>query len=166
MKCPDCGFENIAGEEACEACSASLYDLALPEGKAKTSTQRKVLAGTLAQLKPHEAVSLPEEASVADAVAQMRRLKMGCVLVTADGRLSGIFTERDLLLKVAGRKDPAEVRLREVMKPDPQCLKEDDSVALAFHHMAVKEHRHIPVLMKDGRLGIVSSRDLLRYLCS
>ena len=79
MICPDCRHENIDGEETCEACSAPLSPMALP--RPKGGVQSRILQGTITELKPHEALSLPEESTVADAVKSMRRARMGCVLV-------------------------------------------------------------------------------------
>ena len=163
MKCPDCGLENLPGEETCASCHASLSDLVLPQAKARD--QKKILEGTLLDLKPQDAVTVSPDQTVADAVRLMREHKIGCVLVTRGKALAGVFTERDMLRKVAGTKDPVKVRISEVMRDDIECLHEDDTVAVAFHQMAVHDFRHIPVQRKNGRLGIITSRDLLSYLC-
>ena len=163
MRCPDCGQENIAGEEICQSCDAPLADLAMP--RAKGGVQTKIIEGTIADVNPHVAIAVAGTSTVADAIKLMRSGKMGCVLVMQEGALAGIFTERDLLMKIAGLKDPAQVRLADVMNHDPQCLSDTDSIAFAFHNMALKGYRHIPISRADGSLGIISSRDLLRYLC-
>lgn len=165
MKCPDCGHENLPGEETCEACHTDLSQLALPEAKANKEVRQKILEGTVSQLKPRAAVTLTPDRPVAEAVRLMRERKMGCVVVTQDGQLKGVFTERDLLNKVAGLKDPARTAVAEVMNTELHPLSASDTIAFAFHDMAVKGYRHIPVHMKDGSLGVISSRDLLRYLC-
>ena len=165
MKCPDCGFENIAGEEVCESCSASLSSLALPEAKAKQGVQRKILEGSIADLGVHDAVVVSPQATVAEAVRLMREKKMGCVLVGDARSLLGICTERDLLMEVAGLQEPEKLRLSSVMTRDPQYLRDDHPIAFAFHNMALRNYRHIPILRANGTFGIVSSRDLLRYLC-
>ncbi|MBI4387358.1 MAG: CBS domain-containing protein [Elusimicrobia bacterium] len=164
MKCPDCGHENLAGEEACEACHTPLASLSIPNAS-RGKDQRRILEGTVEDLHSHDALMLDPDRSVADAVRLMRGNKMGCVLVASHGDLCGIFTERDLLSQVAGLEKPEKTRLAEVMRANPQCLKEDDAVALAFHAMAVNGHRHVPIRRRDGTLGVISSRDLLDYLC-
>lgn len=162
IRCPDCGYVNIAGTEDCESCSAPLAPLASPQPRKGLSA--KILAGTLADLKPREAVTVSPEDRVSDAVRRMREHKIGCALVTEEGGVVGIMTERDLLFAVAGLKDPAHVEVREVMQADPVCLKEDDPINYAFHHMSVGGYRHLPVYRSDGSVGVVSARDLLRYL--
>lgn len=159
-RCPDCGHENIAGEELCEACHTFLSP-----PTPKDAVARRILKGRVSDLEPAPAPCLQADASVADAVRLMREKRKGCVLVTRGRELASIFTERDLLLRVAGLKDPERLKLSEAMKPEPRCLRHDDTVAFAFHHMAVNGFRHVPVRLADGSLGVVSSRDLLRYLC-
>lgn len=165
MRCPDCGHENIAGEETCQGCSASLSSLALPEGKAKRSDQKKILEGLISDLGVHEAIIVSPQTYVSEAVRLMRENKIGCVLIGDEKKLAGICTERDLLMQVAGLQDPGKVRLSSIMTRDPQYLREDHPIAFAFHNMALRQYRHIPILRASGKYGIVSSRDLLRFLC-
>ena len=81
------------------------------------------------------------------------------------GRLVGIFSERDLLTKVAGIHDPyAELPVRQFMTPKPETIKPTDTLAFALHKMDSGGYRHLPVV-RDGRLvGIVSVRDLMRHV--
>ena len=97
------------------------------------------------------------------AIAVMQEHRVGCVVVEDGGRLVGILTERDALLKLAGR--PLEgIAVRDVMTPDPVVLRVDDTIAVAIHKMAVGGFRHIP-LVRDGRVtAIVSARDLTHHL--
>ncbi len=164
MRCPDCSHANIAGAETCEACHAPLSPLSGPQpGK---GLSEKILSGALHNLKPRAAVLVRPDSPVSDAVRLMRKSGTGCLLVESgkEGAITGILTERDILLRVAGLKDPAKVKVREIMHPDPLCLKHDEPVSHAFHHMSVGRYRHIPVHLPDGSLGLVSARDLLSYL--
>ena len=88
---------------------------------------------------------------------------MGSVLVLEEGRLAGIFTERDALLRVAGRA-LATTPLRDVMTRDPVVLREDDSIAVAIHKMAVGGFRHIPLTSAGVPTGIISARDVFRHI--
>ena len=165
MKCPDCKAENIPGDDTCQSCGASLYELSLPQARARDGVQKKIIDGTISELTIHDAVAVKPTDSVAAAVEEMRHHKIGCVVIMDKKKLVGICTERDLLNEVAGLKDPKKVRISDVMKHKPQTLKEDDAIAFAFHNMAMKGFRHIPIFRKSGKLGIITSRDLLRYLC-
>lgn len=164
-RCPDCGAENLPGEEDCASCRTPIAGLDPPRSKPGGPMRRRILEGTVRDLKPRDAMALGPDKTVAEAVTLMRGRKTGCILVTDGKGLAGIFTERDLLRKVAGLKDPSKVRLSDVMQTEVQTLAEDEALAHAFHHMAVKGYHHLPVVRKDGGYGIVSSRDLLRYLC-
>jgi CBS domain-containing protein len=93
----------------------------------------------------------------------MREQQMGCVIVLNGDKVSAILTERDLLFGAAG-EDNSAMKVRDVMHKDPVCLKADDPVSFAFHHMSVGGYRHLPVYNGEHSVGMISARDLLRYL--
>jgi len=98
-----------------------------------------------------------------DAAARlMKRHRVGALLVIDDGRLAGIFTERDALFRVmAEGRDPAKTRIAEVMTVNPRTISPDRPFGHALHLMYEGEFRHVPVV-EDGRaLGMVSTRDAL-----
>ena len=122
---------------------------------------------TLAVLTPPEPVCVPETALVKDAVAAMvARRQAGVLVVDASGRLIGIFTERDVLIRVVGKGlDPAATQVGRVMTPDPEALRLSDRVAHALHSMAVAGYRTLPVVEADGRpVGVVTASDVIRWL--
>jgi len=78
-------------------------------------------------------------------------------------QLIGIFTDRDAVVKAAGKRLDA-FDVRDFMTPDPVVLRRDDTIAVAIHKMAVGEFRHIPIV-DDGRpIGVVSAADVFRHL--
>lgn len=162
--CPDCGQPNLPGEEDCSACRAPLS--ALPASQPKQGMPRRILEGTVADLAPRPAATLSESAIVADAVKLMRERKVGCVLVTRGKALAGIFTERDLLLGSGSSRDLSKAKVADLMRKDPDFLREDQPVAFAFNKMTAHGQHHVPVLRPDGSWAMISARDLLRYLCS
>ena len=95
----------------------------------------------------------------------MRRHKVGCLLVVEGGNLAGVVSERELLTRLPDALIPGKTPVSDVMRADAAVLREDDSVADVFHQMAVSGYRHLAVRLNDGRLAVLSSRDLLRYLC-
>ncbi|MDE2291109.1 MAG: CBS domain-containing protein, partial [Elusimicrobia bacterium] len=150
------------GDDHCAGCG---HDLPAPaRGVASAELARRIAEGTVADLGPHPAVTMPAVATVAEAVDLMREERVGCVLVTTKGEVVGILTERDLLNKVAGLLNPKTTKVSEVMHADPETLSPDEPVSHAFHQMAVGGFRHIPVRQDDGSVAMVSSRDLLSYL--
>jgi CBS domain-containing protein len=87
-----------------------------------------------------------------------------CVLVTEGGRLVGIFTDRDAVLKVAGQADGGGRPIRDLMTQDPVVLRHDETIAVAINKMAVGGFRHIPIV-EDGRpTGVISARDVFHHL--
>ena len=105
--------------------------------------------------------SLSPSATVREAARIMTERHIGAVLIATDGRLQGIFTERDILTRIVARGlDPDETVLGSVMTPNPDTVGPDDMALHALQRMAERGYRHLPVV-SDGRLvGIVSIRDL------
>jgi CBS domain-containing protein len=118
-------------------------------------------------LAPSEPIALPADTSVQEAIARMvAQHRSGVVVVDAAGRLTGVFTERDVLIRVLGQgRDPAATRLAEVMTPDPEALGADDRIGYAINRMAVAGYRTIPLVDAQRRpIGIVTVNDVIRWL--
>lgn len=106
-------------------------------------------------------VALRPDTTVRAAVKVMSQNRIGAVPVTDRGRLVGIFTERDLLIRViAANVDADTARLGEVMTPDPQTISSETTIADAFRGMLAGHFRHLPVMRGDKLIGIVSMRDI------
>jgi CBS domain-containing protein len=163
MHCPGCGHDNIAGVDLCEHCG---FDLAgLDVGAWSLDPGDPVLALPMREFRLKEPLVLPPEASVHDAIELMKERREGCVFVQEGAELCGVFTERDVTVRVAGpRRDPQKTRLEDVMTPDPTVLGMDDPLALAFHRMGHDGYRHLAVV-DGGRLrGFLSARTVLEEL--
>jgi CBS domain-containing protein len=104
--------------------------------------------------------------TLAETVGRMRDGSRGCALVTEAGRLVGIFTERDVLMRVVGRSiDFEQTAVSDYMTRDPVTLPSDSSVAFALNRMLIEGFRHIPLVDEQGRpTGVVSMRLLIEYL--
>lgn len=100
--------------------------------------------------------------SVREAARLMAAEKKGALPVVEDGRLLGIFTERDAVFRVlAHGLDPDTTTLAQVMTPDPVTVAADRPLNHALHLMYEGGFRHIPAVA-DGRVvGVVSTRDAL-----
>ena len=162
--CPECGFENAPETAVCEACETNVLR---PERDGGGSPFADHLAAdavaVLASLPPQ---FMAAGSTVAEAITAMRDSGAGYVLVVDDGRILGIFTERDLLGRVlAAGRTPGDTRIDSVMTRDPVVLREDDSLAIAINKMVMGYFRHIPLVDAGGRVrGVTSSHDLLRHL--
>ena len=108
--------------------------------------------------------------SASTAMHAMQSEHRGCALITEDGthrsRLAGIFTERDVLLRVIdGGRNPATLTLGEIMTPEPECLDVEAPIAWALNKMEVGGFRHVPVTDEGSRPQIVVSvKDIVSYL--
>jgi CBS domain-containing protein len=108
-------------------------------------------------------MTIASTATAADAVRQMQAANVGCLIVADNGAVRGILSERDLVLKATATGLDG-VSVGSLMTPDPVVLREDDSVAVAIHKMAVGGFRHIPLVSDGHATGIVSARDLFKYI--
>lgn len=118
----------------------------------------------ISKLMPREPVLIDASATVADAVMTMNVHHTGCVLVQENGRLVGIFTERDVITKVFGLEDCHSVSVSEVMTRNPEALESKDELAFALNRMSVGGYRHIPVVDQGKPVGVLSVKDIVNYL--
>lgn len=163
LTCPLCGYENIDGADACERCESSLSELNLPEPG--SAAERHILRDRLYQLSPRRVITVATDSTVREVLQTLVKHNVGCVVVTRGEDLAGIFTERDALLRLnVDFEQHLDRPISDLMTPNPATLEITDKVAYALHKMDVGGYRHIPVLT-DGRLtGIISLRDVLRYI--
>ncbi len=161
--CPDCGYENIEGEEFCAVCEQPLVEVAGPQ--CSTEVERRLLLHPIRRLNPREPVLVAPNTPVGEVLRKLVDQHIGCAVVVSDHKVVGIFTERDVLLKLNVRA--AELRdhpVSEFMTAKVETLELDDRIAFALHKMDVGGYRHIPIL-RDGRvIGIISVRRILNYI--
>lgn len=101
-------------------------------------------------------------ANVLDAVERMNQLRVGAVVVMDQGQVKGMFTERDVLMRVVGqRKDPADVKVEDVMTRDVICVGPHTDMDEISAIMKNRRIRHIPVCDDEGDLlGLISIGDV------
>jgi CBS domain-containing protein len=107
--------------------------------------------------------SIGPEATVFDAALKMNEHKIGALVVVAeDGRVVGIFTERDVLRRVVGeRRNPETTRVAAVMTTEVYCCSQDTTTDEARYQMKTRRIRHLPVADENGQLiGLISIGDL------
>ena len=131
----------------------------------------QVLESALANTELSQVVSQPPllvsaSTTLADTIHLMQRERRASVLVMEGDRLVGIFTERDVLMKVAGQPlDMVHTPVSASMTPDPFTLPADANVAFALNKMVLEGFRHIPLVDDDGRpTAVVSMRNLIEHL--
>ena len=164
MICPSCGHVNLAGADVCESCEDSLLEAESARPMA-TVLEEGIQADPVSVLRPVTPVTVEPTARVRDVVRLLADHNIGCVLVTFCDALVGIFSERDLLMRIEDRIDElADHPIRHFMTPVPETLTADDSIAFALNRMALCDFRHIPIEENECPVGIVSVRDMLRYV--
>ena len=113
-------------------------------------------------VKDQELACVPPTVTVRAAVRLMAERSISAIMVTDNGRLKGIFTERDLAAKVVAQSRDIEATLiSDVMTANPDTLPPDATALEALDLMESRHYRHLPVASSDGvALGMVSIRDL------
>ena len=111
-----------------------------------------------------ELLTLPESATAMQAARAMTERKVGAVLITTDdGRLAGIFTERDLMARVVvAGKDLERTKLAEVMTRDIYHVDPDAEIANVRIELQRRHVRHLPIVEGGKLVGVLSLRDVLR----
>ena len=119
---------------------------------------------TVMEHTPFKAV--PPNTAVEVAMKIMAELDIACLLIIENDKLLGIFSERDILAKVA--PDYAKVRdhsIRSVMTQSPMVVYETDTPAKALNLMAIGGFRHVPIVDVDNRvIGVLGPRRVTAYL--
>lgn len=88
----------------------------------------------------------------------------GCIIVSDDGRVAGIFTERDLLTKIVGQQVDLESPISQWMHPTVETLSPDATIGDAVKLMNEKSFRNIPLVKKGELVGSISVFDIITYL--
>lgn len=110
-------------------------------------------------------VTVDENRSAMEAALIMTEEFIGSVVVTKAARVVGIFTERDLMMRVIGQGlDPARMKIRDVMTKDPITILPEDTADQCLALMKDHRCRHLLVFEGEEFVGIVSLRDIVHLL--
>lgn len=134
-----------------------------PEPEVKES----LLDHTLIGLKSEKLVTATPEASLAEAIAELQEENADLLAVVDEaGKLTGVFTGRDVLSKVACQvEDLAGAKLADYMTADVAVLQAGATIADALQIMSTYKTRHVPVVDGEGRPeGVISFRSVIRYM--
>lgn len=119
----------------------------------------------LLSVKGRHLFTISAHATVYHAATIMNEHKIGSVLVLNEGRLSGILTERDILVHVvAGQRNANTMRVQEAMTQDVVCCRPHTTIEEARGVMKNRRIRHLPVVAEAGDVvGLISIGDLNAY---
>lgn len=123
--------------------------------------------GVILSIKGHQVETIDHRNTVFEAIGKMVNHNIGSLVVTDEGHVCGIFTERDYLRRVAleGRSSRTTF-VQEVMTPRLTTVDADTDLDECLCIMSQRHIRHLPVLREAKLTGIVSSGDIVQRRCS
>ncbi|MBP9837298.1 MAG: CBS domain-containing protein [Proteobacteria bacterium] len=127
----------------------------------------RFLAKSLGILHPHHPISVPDHTAIKDVILLLQQHKIGCVILTdIAGHLTGIFTERDVLLKVMLKDLRINVDpVSHIMTAKPQTASMTTTIAFALNMMSDGGFRHIPIVDDENfPVGIISIKNIVDYI--
>ena len=119
----------------------------------------------LSQIASRPVIFTHPRATVLEACETMLEKRVGAVIVLDEGKLVGIFSERDVVRRVAAKRlDPMVTRVTKMMTTQVKTVNESTSMDTALELMHQGGFRHLPLVDAAGRAaGMLSVRDLLRH---
>lgn len=116
------------------------------------------------QVKGNAVHSVSPDTSVYDALESLENKNLGALVVVENGKLIGIFTERDYARKVIlkGRSSKDTV-VRDIMSGQPIFVNPDTTVDECMHLMTHKFIRHLPVIDRGDLIGVISIGDVVKF---
>ena len=147
------------GSQSVDATKALVDEVLDAARDAETNMSRRIAD----IIKRQKLAKLAPSATVRQACKLMAERAIGAVLVTeTDGKLTGIFTERDLVKRVAAPGlDIEKTTLAQVMTPMPETMTPNDPAVVALRRMRDGGFRHMPIVENEKLLGIISARDFI-----
>lgn len=124
------------------------------------------LEDTIKTIKLRHPVTASPETSVARSLELMRDEKIGCLLITENEKLLGIFTERDIIRRIVGKNlSHDDVDVGDYMTDDPDTLTMDSPLAFALNYMLVGGYRHVPIVNDDNSVvACLSIKDIVKHI--
>jgi len=127
---------------------------------------RTIAASQVGHMDLSACVLVEPETPVQEVLQRMRTASRTIALVAEQGRLVGIFTERDVLQKVAAGAPDVQRPVRELMTPDPTTISPAQSLKSALRAMNAGHYRDLPVVDESGKiLGNLTHDAIVRHLC-
>jgi CBS domain-containing protein len=109
-------------------------------------------------------IAVSPHTPLSSAIEAMKTDEGGCVIISDDGRVAGIFTERDFLTKVVGQNVDLDSPIRQWMQPAVETLTREATVGDAVRLMNERSFRNIPLVRKGDLVGSISVFDIITYL--
>ena len=169
MNCPSCGHENIEGNDRCENCLAPFRDLDVPRIESAEGLARSVMEDNLKELDQDQMIKVAPDTPALEVAQLMKHSNSGCALVVDGGKLVGIFTEHDVLLRMTGDSPSTKAPFVEPMiveqtgdaaKEAAALVEEMQLNAVPSSEVPVEEMRADAVQVTETRRVSASERDV------
>jgi len=116
----------------------------------------------IADLMSTDIVFVDPNATVSETVGLLKKARVGAVVVKGEDEVTGIFTERDLMM-ITDSVSFAEEKVKDHMTTEIEVVPADASTKEAYEIFRYCTHRHLPVVEGKDIVGMVSTRDFFPY---
>ena len=152
-----------------------MYDIYDDELKEMYESKRKTGITLDKGISPNDPLStliqekfivLNEQVTLREAIDNMQKYHIGCILLENDHKITGIFTERDIVQHIVGNRHNLEKEyVLDYMTKSPDVLHLQDPIAFALNKMISGGYRHIPIV-DDGKkpIGLITMQDIINHL--
>lgn len=132
----------------------------------KRSNEAFHLDDPIASVKLKKPVMTSGDTSVAACLELMKDERIGCLLITEQDKLVGIFTERDIIRRIVGKNlSHADIDVSDYMTYDPDTLTSDSPMAFALNFMVVGGYRHVPIVDENNQpVACLSIKDIVKHI--
>ena len=120
----------------------------------------------LSSLTQEKFIVLNEQATLRDAIDSMQKYHIGCILLEKNHKITGIFTERDIVQNIVGNRHNLENEcVADYMTKSPDVLHPQDPIAFALNKMISGGYRHIPIVDKTEKpIGVIAMDNIINHL--
>jgi CBS domain-containing protein len=162
-RCPSCGTRNLEGVDQCTNCGADLRSVDLP--KPHSAIEQAMMELPLTAMNLSRIHSVTPDTTIDDAIQTLLRQKLDILAVVEEERLVGLLSVRDIMMRVGlDYEGKLKLPVRDFMTISPESLPPDAPIIFAVNKMDVGGYRHVPVVQDERPLGVVSTRDVIRWL--
>ena len=117
------------------------------------------------QIMSKNVLTVDKTTSIQEAALDMRKLQIGCVIVTEDSKPIGIVTERDFVTKVAADGRPLFTEIHEIMSSPLISIDPEETIWEASEILKRKRIHKLPVKEDEKIVGIITTSDIIK-ICS
>ena len=113
-----------------------------------------------------KAILKNEDATIESVIKSMQTSPSSCIIIVKNNKITGIFTERDIVTKIVSRNvDLKNEKICDYMTNDPEILQSDDSIAFALNKMTDGGFRHVPIVHSISKdLYVISMQDIINSI--